>query len=82
VLSAAYILLTQFQSYQAQVVQEAYLSGRVTTIEELIGEAEASCQPFPIYSGDKQIELINVACLLPPESDDAEAPIPSAPGSE
>ncbi len=81
-LSAVYILASQFQNYQARVAQDAYLNGRVATIEEILDEAEAGCQPFPIYAGDRQVDLINVACLLPPEESDPTLPVPTQPGGE
>ena len=81
-LSAAYILFSQFQIYQTRVVQEAYMNGRIATIEELLDEAEAGCRPFPIYVEDRQVELINMACLAPAEEAGADAPVPFAPGSE
>lgn len=81
-LSAAYILASQFQTYQARVAQDAYLNGRVATIEELLDEAEGGCQPFPIYAGDRQVDLINVACLLPPEGSGSTLPVPVQPGDK
>lgn len=63
--SLAYITLNQFRGYQNHLIQEAYLESRVATIEELLDEAEASCQPFPVYAGDRQVNLINFDCLLP-----------------
>lgn len=82
VLSAAYIMFTQFQAYQANLIQQAYYEGRVATIKELIDEAEAACQPFPIYLEDKQVELINVACLLSSDSSESTAPGPAETGNE
>ncbi|MFN2135207.1 MAG: hypothetical protein ACK2UK_04590 [Candidatus Promineifilaceae bacterium] len=66
-LSAAYILYSQFALYQGRVAQQAFLDGRRAAVEELIEEAERDCQPFPVFVDDKQIELINVACLIPAE---------------
>jgi hypothetical protein len=82
ILSAAYILITQFQTYQVQLAQEAYLQGRVATIEELISQAESSCQPFPVYSEDKQIELINLSCLVAAEGSQTSEQVPAQSGSE
>lgn len=82
VLSATFILFTQLQSYQLRLAQEAYLQGRVATIEELLTQAESSCQPFPVYTEDKQIELINVACLVTEDGSNTNEQAPAQSGSE
>jgi hypothetical protein len=82
VLSAAYILFTQFQTYQANLIQQAYYEGRVATIEELISNAEKSCQPFPVFTEEKQVELINLACLMDAGEGETTDSVPPEAGSE
>lgn len=79
VLSAAYIVFTQFTSYQTRVAEQAFLDGRRATIEQLIEQAEASCEPFSVYADEKQIELINVSCLLPSGADRPQESAPVEP---
>jgi len=40
---------------------QAYNQGRTDTINLLIQEAE-KCQPFSVFSGEKEIQLIKTGC--------------------
>ena len=65
ILSVVYIGYNFWQ----KMVNNYYLAGKVDTINSLIKEAEKpECQPFSVYTNDKQIQLINVACLKQPQS--------------
>jgi hypothetical protein len=79
VLSAAYIVFTQFTTYQTRVSEQAFLEGRRTTIEQLIEQAEASCEPFAVFADEKQIELVNVECLLSLGEEQSQESLPVEP---
>lgn len=82
VLSAGYILLSQAQAYQLRLAQSAYLEGRTATIEQLIEQAESGCDPFPVYTEEKQVQLINVDCLMQVSAPESNEAVPAAPGGE
>ena len=65
ILSAAYISYNLWRNYQFGVMQQAFLEGRRTAIEEFINQAESSCQPFPVFADERRVEVINVECLVP-----------------
>jgi len=62
VFSVAYIISDVWSDFKNNQILRAYEQGRVDTINTLIAEAE-SCQAFPVFSAEKQIQLININCL-------------------
>ena len=62
VFSVAYIISDVWGDFKNTQILSAYEQGRVDTINTLITEAE-NCQPFSIFSAEKQIQLININCL-------------------
>ncbi len=63
IFSAVYIGWDVWSDFMTQKIAQAYQAGKTDTIDALISQAEAGCQPFSVFSGDKQIQLINVSCL-------------------
>lgn len=62
--SVFYILLDVYQGFRAGIMEQAYVSGKTSTVAALMEKAEdPSCQPFNVFIGEKKIDLINVACL-------------------
>lgn len=54
-------------------LNQAYNLGKTDTINTAIKQAEnEKCEPFSIYSNEKQIQVINVNCLKQPESGSVE----------
>lgn len=82
VITAVYLLLTQFAAFRNRVYEQAFLEGRQTTIEELIQEAEDSCQPFSVFANEKEVVLINTACLLSADDEELTQPNPVRPEGE
>lgn len=79
ILSAAYIAYDRWQAFQANIVQSSLMEGRRATIEELINQAQSSCQPFSVFLDEEEVQLINVECLQsPPEAGNEEnaPPVP------
>jgi len=51
-----------------RVRNAVFLQGYTLAIEQIITEAEKEgCQPFPIFSEEKVIHLMNTECLEPEE---------------
>jgi hypothetical protein len=65
VFSVGYILLDVWRDFQANEIGKSYQQGRIDTINVLILQAESSCQPIPVSSGEKQIQVINAVCPAP-----------------
>ena len=61
VVSLAYIGQDLWSDFKNQKLKEAYQAGQTDTVNALITEAE-KCQPFMVYSGEKQVQLINLGC--------------------
>ncbi len=69
VLSSVYIIYTMWQNFKTKYATAAYEQGRSATVSQLIQQAEdETCQPFTVYNEDKNVQLINVACLQQAEA--------------
>ena len=68
IFSIGYILNDLWSDFKRQKMNQAYQQGRVDTINELIRQAQ-TCQAFPVFSGDKSVNLINIDCLKKPETE-------------
>jgi len=62
VFSVIYILYDVWSDFKLKALNQAYQQGRADTINALIQQAE-KCDPIPVLSGEKKIEVINVNCL-------------------
>lgn len=64
VFSAVYIGWDLWNDFKNNYLAAAFLAGKEETVNSLIKQAEnEQCQPFNVFSGEKTIGLINVACL-------------------
>ena len=61
VFSVIYILWDVWGDFKNQKLAQAYQQGRTDTVNALIAEAE-KCQPFSVFTSEKQIQLIKVDC--------------------
>ena len=61
VFSVVYILWDVWSDFQEGKIVQSYQQGRTDTINALITEAE-KCQPFSVFSAEKQIQLMNLEC--------------------
>ncbi len=53
-----------WSDFQVGFLNQAYQAGRTDTVNQLMTQAEnTSCQPFSVFNDDKQVQVINVACL-------------------
>lgn len=76
VLSFLYILWTLWNGIKFQLIQRSFDQGRVATIEQFIKEAEnPSCQPFSVFTEEKSIQVVNVACLAPAQEAQKEGAV-------
>ena len=67
IFSLGYIAYDQFQGFKLKKVQQAYQAGLSDSINRLMNESE-KCEAIPLYSGDKQVNLIAIDCLQKAES--------------
>ncbi|MBU3965303.1 hypothetical protein KJ695_01095 [Patescibacteria group bacterium] len=73
IFSLIYIPWDFWKHFKNEQLTQAYQMGKADTINQAIKQAEnEKCEPFSIYSDEKQIQLINVKCLKQPESGGAE----------
>ena len=64
VLSLWYIVDNEIAQFKNIELYNADANARTETVNKLIQEAEnEQCSPFPVYSDDKTIYLVNVNCL-------------------
>jgi len=61
IFSVVYIVNDIWSNYKNVQLVQAYNQGKTDTINALIQEAE-KCQPFSVYSGEKEIQLIRIGC--------------------
>jgi len=61
VFSIIYIVNNVWSDFKNVQLTQAYNQGRTDTINTLIQEAE-KCQPFSVYNGEKDIQLIKKGC--------------------
>jgi hypothetical protein len=62
IFSVSYIINDLWNDFKITKLNQAYQQGRIDTINELIRQAQ-TCQQFPVFSGEKQVNLINIDCL-------------------
>jgi hypothetical protein len=71
-VSVVFIAYTLFMGFRDGVLRNAYEAGRSDTVNALIGKAtDGKCEAVNIFSGDKKVDLINVACLQKAPAGDA-----------
>ena len=64
VFSLGYIVYKEWKEFKIDVEQRSFLEGRNETIEQVIQRAQnESCEPFAVFSLEKEVSLINVECL-------------------
>lgn len=64
VLSALYIAYSLAIGFRDGLLRNAYETGRTETVNALIAKAtDGKCEAFNVFSGDKKVDLVNVACL-------------------
>ena len=62
IFSVAYIIWDIWSDFKNVQMFQAYEQGRTDTINVLIQEA-GKCELIPIFSGEKEIQLVNIDCL-------------------
>lgn len=69
-LATAYVVDDQWDNYQNNGIQKAYTGA----INDMIdGVEKSNCQPLPIFSGERKVEVVDMRCLQ--QSDEQEVPI-------
>ena len=61
VFSVVYIANNMWTDYKNVQLVQSYEQGKRDIINQLIQEAK-KCEPFPVFSGGEQINLIDVNC--------------------
>lgn len=62
IFSVAYIIWDLWSDFKNVQILNAYEQGRIDIINTLMQEAE-KCEPIPIFSGEKEIQLVDIDCL-------------------
>ena len=62
IFSVVYIVNNIWSNYKNFQLLQAYEQGRIDTINTLIRAAE-KCEPIPVFSEEREIELIRMDCL-------------------
>ena len=70
IVATLYVGYDIWNDYKAKGVDAAYKAGVSDTINQLIRQTEEKgCQPIEVYSGEKKVEFIDMACLQSPETE-------------
>ncbi len=67
IISAIFIIYVLWNNIKVNLLQQAYMEGRRSTVTEVINQAQ-ECKAFPVYIDQQQVQLINVQCLQPQTS--------------
>ncbi len=62
VFSAAYIFYTEWKKFKLETVRASYEQGRTDAVNQVIIEAQ-KCKPFPVYSGETEVNLLSIECV-------------------
>ena len=65
VLSTCYVIYGEYTRLSVYVAQRAYNMGLAEAVNQLIAQTQ-SCQPIPVTSGDKKVQVISIDCLKAP----------------
>ena len=65
IFASLYVVYGEYTRLNVLVAKRAYNSGLRDAVNQLIDEAQ-SCQPIPVTSGDRRVDLISLECLKPP----------------
>lgn len=72
--SVGYIGYIQWTTFKTNYSEQAFQSGQADAISQLITQAEnPNCQAFSVYSQQKEVQLVNVACLQAATTETGEA---------
>ena len=81
-LSALYIAYAVAIDFRDGLLRNAYETGRTETVNALIAKAtDGKCEAFNVFSGEKKVDLVNVACLQK-SPDTSASPQTAAPVSK
>ena len=71
VFASLYVVYSEYQRVQVMVAERAYNAGIQNAVNQLIQQSQ-TCQPIPVNSGEKSVNLISVDCLTQPTEEAAE----------
>ncbi len=78
-LSAAFIVYTMAIDFRDGLLKKAYEAGKTDTVNALIANADnGKCETVNVYSGEKKVDLVNVACLNSASTNEKPSPLPEA----
>ena len=64
IFASLYVVYGEYNRLNVLVAKRAYNNGRRDAVNQLIDEAQ-NCQPIPVTSGDRRVNLISIECLKP-----------------
>jgi len=62
VVSVIYVANDYWKDFKMSQMQAAYSSGSTQTISQIVKKAK-TCEPINLYTEEKEVNLIDVACL-------------------
>jgi hypothetical protein len=64
VATTCYVAYDQYASYKVKGISQAYNSGYVAAIDELIKKTkESGCQPFEVTKDEEKVSIVDNSCL-------------------
>jgi hypothetical protein len=67
ILTGCYFILQILGGVQSGMQNRAFEEGQRITVEQLMQQANSSCEPFFVYTEEASVQLVNQACLVPEE---------------
>jgi len=71
VFASLYVIYGEYNRLKVYVAGASYNKGVTDAVNKLMDEA-VSCQPIPVTSGDRGMNLISLDCFTVPEGEVAE----------
>ncbi len=68
IFSVGYIGYDVWSDFKLRELEQVYQQGRRDTVNALIQQAQ-KCEPFPVFSGEQRVNLINTDCLITPKTE-------------
>ncbi|MBU0577616.1 hypothetical protein KJ742_03610 [Patescibacteria group bacterium] len=71
IFATLYVLYGEYNRLRVYVAGVSYNRGVTAAVNKMMDEA-SSCQPVPITSGDRGMNIINLDCFTVPEGEASE----------
>ena len=72
IFASLYVVYGEYSRLSVFVAKRSYNAGLRDAVNQLIDQAQ-TCQPIPVTSGERRVDLISLECLKEP-AENAEPP--------